>query len=206
MGIVCAAHEGSDKAARGHLKCDADRMPYEMLNNQNAPFTGSYKIDVFAPPEKVWDWLSRVEMWASWRQDVTSSYWVRGEGPNGTMKWRLRGVLGFTARVEAWRREREMRWEAVSYGTRVWHALRIDGDFRRTLVTLEVAGHGGLLRFYPTRALFTHHVNRSNEIWLGALKTKLEAGKNDSIMPPSSTRNPFEDNVSLPSEQSRHDR
>ena len=154
-----------------------------MSNNPNAEFTANYKVDIFAPPDKVWDWLSRVDMWATWRQDVTCAYWVNGEGRDGTLKWRLRKVHGFTARVAAWNHEREMRWEAVSYGTRVSHVLRIDGDIRRTFVTLDVTGHGGLLSFFLTRSLFKHHVNRSNEIWLGALKTKLEFGKHESDLP-----------------------
>lgn len=180
-------------------------MPYEMLNSSNALFEANYKIDIFAPPDKVWDWLSRVDLWTSWRQDVTSAYWVSGEGRDGTLKWRLRKVLGFTAKVAVWSREREMRWDAVSYRTRVSHVLRIDGDYRRTWVTLDATGYGGLLRFHLTRSLFIHHVNRSNEIWLGALKTKLEFGKDESTMPPG-TDNPYADNVKLRSDSSHIDR
>ncbi len=156
-----------------------------MLNTYRPAFKAEYNIKIFAPPELVWDWLSRVDLWTSWRQDVSCAYWVRGEGQNGTLKWRLRKFLGFTADVVVWRHEREMRWDAVSYGTRVSYALTIDGDLKGTQVRLEVTGQGGLLRNFATRALFAHQLNRSNEIWLGALKTKLEAGKDDSIYPPS---------------------
>jgi hypothetical protein len=96
-------------------------MPYEMLKNQNAPFTARYEIDIFAPSDKVWDWLSRVDLWSNWRQDVTSAYWIDGEGANGTMKWRLKKLLGFTAQIASWRNEREMSWDAVSWGTRLRH-------------------------------------------------------------------------------------
>lgn len=181
-------------------------MPYEMLNNSKAQFTANYKIDIFAPPDKVWDWLSRVDMWASWRQDVSSASWVSGEGRDGTLKWRIRRVLGFKATVAVWNREREMRWDAVSYGTTLSHALRIDGNYRRTLITLDIAGRGGLLRFFLTRSLFLHNVNRSNEIWLGALKTKLEFGKDEGTRLPRGIDNPFEDNVKLPSENNPVDR
>ncbi len=177
-----------------------------MLNNFQPTFSTEYQIEVFAPPNKVWDWLSRVDLWASWRHDVSSAYWVKGSGEKGRLKWRLRNLIGFTADVAIWKREREMRWEAVSYGTRVIHDIRLDGNHRGTNVRLSVTGKGGLLRFFATRSIFSHQLNRSNEIWLGALKTKLEAGKDDSTSPPPSFSNPFKNNVSLPSELGKFDR
>ena len=188
-----------------HLEFSVVRMPYEMQKYPKAPFTARYRLEIFAPTDKVWDWLSRVDMWTTWRQDVSCAYWVNGKGRNGTLKWRLRGMLGFTAKVAVWNHERDMRWDAVSYGTRVSHVMRVDGDYRRTKVTLDVTGHGGLLRFYPTRALFIHQVNRSNEIWLGALKTKLEFGKDDLRSSPRSN-SPFVTNGKLPSEITHFDR
>lgn len=171
-----------------------------MLNSFRPEFSVEYEIKIFAPPDKVWDWLSRVDLWTSWRQDVSCAYWVKGNGKNGTLKWRLRRMIGFTADVAAWERERKMRWEANSYGTRVIYDLKIDGNIRGTVVKLDVTGHGGLLRFFATRSIFSHQVNRSNEIWLGSLKTKLEAGKDDSTSPPPGFKNPFKNNVKLPSE------
>lgn len=177
-----------------------------MLQNYRPVLATQYEVNIFAPPGRVWDWLSRVELWTSWRQDVSCAYWINGEGQNGTLKWRLRRTLGFTANVAVWRREREMRWEAVSYGTRVIYQLRIDGNYRGTKVTMDVSGSGGLLKFFPTRSLFSHQLNRSNEIWLGSLKTKLEAGKDDSGFPPPDFKNPFENNVRLPSELGQFER
>lgn len=171
-----------------------------MLNSFRPEFSAEYQIKIFAPPDKVWEWLSRVDLWTSWRQDVSSAYWVKGEGQNGKFKWRLRNLIGFTADVAVWKRERQMRWEATSYKTRVIYDLNIDGNHRGSQVTMNVTGHGGLLKFFPTRAFFSSQLNRSNEIWLGALKTKLEAGKDDSTSPPPGFKSPFEDNVQLPSE------
>lgn len=188
--------------------CNTDQvfMTYQTLNNHDAAFNARYKIDVFAPPDLVWDWLTRVDLWANWRQDVTSSYWVSGKGERGTLKWRLSKLLGFTATVDVWREEQEMRWGAVCYRTHIEHVLRIDGDHKRTIIELEVIGDGGVLRLYPFSILFKRRVNRSNEIWLGALKTKLEAGKDESLSPPGRLKNPFENNVRLPSERDHLDR
>ena len=177
-----------------------------MRNNFQPDFSAQYEVKIFAPPDKVWEWLSRVDLWTSWRQDVSCAYWINGEGQNGILKWRLRRLIGFTANVAIWKREREMMWEAVSYGTRVNYDLRIDGDYRSTRVALDVSGKGGLLSLFAIRSLFSHQLNRSNEIWLGSLKTKLEAGKGDSSFPPPGFKNPFKDNVKLPSELEKFDR
>ena len=177
-------------------------MQESRLENPGNSFAAQYHIDIFAPPDRVWDWLSRVELWADWRQDVSNSFWLDDKGRDRMMKWRLRKLLGFTARVVKWRSEREMAWEAVSYGAHITHSVRIEGDFKRTSVDLEVAGHGGVLNMYLLRSAFRQQLNRSNEIWLGALKAKLEAGKDDGVAPPPANRdNPFINNVKLPSER-----
>ncbi len=177
-----------------------------MLNIDRPSFTASYDIEIFAPPDKVWDWLSRVDMWSSWRHDVSNAHWVADPGERGIFKWRLRKMIGFTAKVIEWRRERGIRWQATSYGANLLHDLKIDGDIRKTHVSLEISGSGGPLRFLLTRALFLRQLDRSNQVFLGALKTKLEAGKDDSTEPPPGFTNPFENNVQLPGELGPFDR
>jgi hypothetical protein len=54
--------------------------------------------------------------------------------------------------------------------------------------------------------VFTHYVNRSNEIWLGALKTKLEFGKEEALKSLWSLDSPFEGNVKLSHDNSQEDR
>jgi hypothetical protein len=62
---------------------------------------------------------------------------------------------------------------------------------------------GGLVRFPPARYVIREQLCRSMEIWFGALKTKLEAGKGDSMRPPRGVHDPFSNNVKLPSERDR---
>ena len=149
----------------------------------------------------MWDWISRVDLWASWRQDVSSADWVEGEGRNATFKWRLGKLTGFKARVELWQERREMGWRAAVYGGEMLQVVRMRGDFKRTIVTSDLSCAGGLTRLRPTRAYVRSKLNRTNEIWLGSLKTKLEAGKDDYTKPPPSLHNPFENNVRLPSQR-----
>ena len=170
-----------------------------MQIDQRAPVIAHHEIEIFAPPDKVWDWLSRVEMWASWRQDISSAEWIDGHGHNATFKWRIRKFMSFTAQVEVWDVHRELGWRATGYGGQMVQLLRMTGDFKRTFVTSDMSFAGGLSKLRPTRSFVRGQLNRTNEIWLGSLKTKLEAGKDDFLKPPPSTKNPFENNVKLPS-------
>lgn len=172
-----------------------------MMPEYDAPISERYEIDIFAPPEKVWEWLSRVELWTSWRQDVTSAKWEQGHGAGGTMKWRVRKLMAFTAYVEEWREARAIRLSSQALMTRVFQSVSIDGDIKRSTVTLEVTAQGGLTRFGLTKAILRSQLNRTSEILLGALKTKLEAGKDDTLKPPPNLDHPFANNVKLPSER-----
>ena len=174
-----------------------------MMTDYDAPISERYEIEIFAPPEKVWDWLSRVDLWKSWRQDVTYAAWESGYGAGGTLKWRVRKLMGFTAYVETWSESREMRLRSSALMTQVFHSMQISGDIKKTRVTVRVSASGGLTRFRPTKAMLRGQLNRTNEILLGALKTKLEAGKDDSMDPPPGLDDPFSNNVRLPSQ--RHD-
>ena len=171
------------------------------MPDRDAPISERYEIDIFAPPEKVWEWLSRVDLWHSWRQDVSSARWERGYGEGGTLKWRVRKLLGFTAQAERWRDSREIQLRSSALMTAIVHSMRIKGDIKGSNVTLEITASGGLAKFGPTRAILRSQLNRTCEILLGALKTKLEAGKDDSMSPPPDLKEPFANNVKLPSER-----
>jgi hypothetical protein len=174
-----------------------------MQIDTRAPVVARHQIEIFAPPDKVWDWLSRVEMWPSWRQDVSSAHWVNGGGANGIFKWRLRSLFGFTAQVQTWDAEREFSFRCSSYGSRLLQVIRVRGDLKNTSVTSDMSIAGGLVRFPPARYVIREQMCRSVEIWFGALKTKLEAGKGDSMRPPRGVHDPFSNNVKLPSERDR---
>jgi hypothetical protein len=148
-----------------------------MQVNQGAPVMVRHEIEIFAPPEKIWEWLSRVDLWEDWRQDVSGSYWLNGRGGTASFKWRLRKLFGITARVEAWDEEREFGWTGQFWISTLKQVMRIDGDFRRTRIVMESSVEGALVRPAPLRAMVRSQLNRTNEIYLGSLKTKLEAEK-----------------------------
>ena len=145
--------------------------------NRSAPLFVGREIDIFAPPEMVWDWLSRVELWPDWHPDISNSRWLDAPGINAAFKWRLRKVVSITARVETWDECREFGWTGNVWSSTLRQVFWIDGDFRRTRIAAEGSLEGPGCGFSPLRAVAGGQLARTNELWLGALKTRLESEK-----------------------------
>jgi hypothetical protein len=181
--------------------------------NEQAPIYVRREITVFAPPEKVWDWLSRVDLWQDWHPDIAASYWLdEDEGkrggyggygspgqhpaPGGRMarfRWR-QGPVRVTSLIEAWDVSREIGWVGHAYSAVVRHVFRMDGDFRRTHIVSEQSIEG------PPASLMKPLIRglavRTCETWLAVLKTRLESIHERNPARPRPPRPP-----SLPSSQ-----
>ncbi|GEM_PF-1215614 len=143
--------------------------------NHDAPVTVRRQIEVFSPPEMVWEWLSRVELWQEWHPEISGSRWLEGRGRNGLFKWRLRKVVGMTCRMESWQEMREVGFVANAWSSTVRQVFRMDGDFRRTRVTAEASVEGPGYGLGLLRSAVQSQLERTNELWLGALKTNIES-------------------------------
>jgi hypothetical protein len=164
--------------------------------NELAPIYIRREITVFSPPERVWDWLSRVDLWQDWHPEIAASYWLEeGEegGPRARFKWR-QGPVGVTSLIEAWDVHREIGWVGHAYSAVVRHVFRMEGDFRRTHIVSEQSIEGFPASFMGPviRGLAV----RTAETWLAALKTRLESLHERGPAKPRPPRPP-----SLPSTQ-----
>lgn len=166
----------------------ATTMRKPMDINENAPVVLHHEIEIFAPPEKVWDRLSRIELWDEWRHDVSGSQHVSGTGEGAVFRWRHRKLFRTTATVQSWKSMRELGWTAEPPGGTFRQVVRLSGDFRKTTVTATASMEGRIVGNPILRSLFENQINRTNEIWFGALKTRLEYGKGESPEPPPDER------------------
>ena len=145
--------------------------------NRRAPLVVRKEIEIFAPPEMIWEWLSRVDLWQDWHPEISSSRWLAGRGVHGTFKWRLRKVLGVTCQMESWNELSELGWVAQVWSSTLRQVFRISGDFRRTRIVAEASIEGPGYGFAPLRSAVQTQLERTSELWLAALKTKLESEK-----------------------------
>ncbi len=145
--------------------------------NLSAPLIVRGEIEIFAPPEMIWDWLSRVDLWKDWHPEITNSRWLARPGIDAQFKLRLRSVLGITARIESWDEQRELGFIGQTWSTTLRQVFRMNGDFRRTYILSEASVEGPAYGFAPLRAVIGGQLDRMNGLWLGALKTRLESDK-----------------------------
>ena len=142
-----------------------------MSINLQAPIVIRREIDIFAPPDLVWDWISRVDLWSDWHPEVSSSHWVGDPGPNGRFKWR-KSLLGVPSIVTRWREAREFAWSGTAWGITSHQVFLLDGDFKSTRIICEQSIEGfGARMLTPLARRFAE---RWSEMWLGALKTRIE--------------------------------
>ncbi|MBM3960222.1 MAG: hypothetical protein FJ314_10770 [SAR202 cluster bacterium] len=140
--------------------------------NQAAPVFVRREITVFAPPDKVWDWLSRVDLWGDWHPEIASAYWLKDDVAGRRFRWR-QGPVRITSTIEAWSEQREIGWTGRAYSAVVRHVFRLQGDFRQTHITSEQSIEG-----FPASVIgpiMRRLAERSSETWLAALKTRLES-------------------------------
>jgi hypothetical protein len=152
--------------------------------NERAPIYVRREITVFAPPEKVWDWLSRVDLWQDWHPEIAASYWLEdggyGEqsrrggqgGQHARFKWR-QGPVRVTSLIESWDVSKEIGWVGHAYSAIVRHVFRMDGDFRRTHIVSEQSIEGPPASLM--KPLMRGLAVRTSETWLAVLKTRLES-------------------------------
>jgi len=139
------------------------------------PLYLKHEVEIFAPPQIVWTWLSRIELWADWHPDISGTRWLEDRGANATFKWRIKKLLGLPARIDSWRERREIAFTAKAWLTTARHRFRIDGDFRRTRVVCEAFAEGGAASSLLLQPLLERQMDRVNQTWLGVLKARLEA-------------------------------
>ena len=53
-----------------------------------APVKGTAEIDIAAPPQAVWDVLTRFDNWPNWNPDVKSMAFEGPLAPGSTFRWR----------------------------------------------------------------------------------------------------------------------
>lgn len=129
-----------------------------------------------APPERVWRWLARADLWPSWFAGCTKL--SIDEGPlaltvGSRVTWRM---LGATIRVVVRRAEapRDLDWRGGARGVNAYHAWRLEPDGDGTRIVTEETERGPLpwlLRWYLRGA-----IHRAHDAWLDALARVAESG------------------------------
>ena len=143
-----------------------------MALNDHAPVVIRREIEIFAPPEVIWEWIRRVDLWSDWHPEISSSWYIDDEAIDARFKWRKK-LLGVRGRITSSRPGREWSWSGSYRMIGVSQAFYLDGNFRSTRVSTVTAFEGPSARLLAP--ILRWYGSRWCETWLGMLKTRLES-------------------------------
>ena len=116
-----------------------------MAAEKKAPVTGRAEIQIDAPPQVVWEVLTRLETWPSWNSDVK---WLRFDGPlaPGTeFRWKA-GPGTIVSKIDRVEQPRYISWHGRTLTIDAYHQWWLEPRDGGTFVRTEEPFYGALAR------------------------------------------------------------
>jgi uncharacterized protein YndB with AHSA1/START domain len=156
---------------------DAIRWPEEFLPARSAVWVRN-EIVIAAPPETVWAWLVRAELWPEWYSNSADIHFISHAGLDlrnrSRFRWKTFGVR-ITSKVLEFEPCTRLGWDAHGIGLDAYHAWVLtplaDGS---THVLTEETQHGWLARL--GNKLMPRRMSVRHQLWLEALSAKAQSG------------------------------
>jgi uncharacterized protein YndB with AHSA1/START domain len=136
------------------------------------------EIVIAAPPEVVWAWLLRAELWPEWYANSADIHFLSHAGPDprdrARFRWKTFGVR-ITSKVLEFEPCRRLAWDAHGIGVDAYHAWLLtpltEGN---THVVTEESQNGWLARL--GKLLMPNRMSTQHQVWLEGLAAKAESG------------------------------
>jgi uncharacterized protein YndB with AHSA1/START domain len=112
-----------------------------------APVRSRRQIEIAAPPEVVWDVLTRFEQWPQWNPQVKSISFDGPVGPGSGFRWRA-GPGTIVSTLEQVEPPRYVRWRGRTMSIRAIHEWRLELRNGGTAVETEETYSGLLARLF----------------------------------------------------------
>lgn len=130
-----------------------------------------------SPPETVWAWLIRAQVWPSWYPNSANIQFLSGHPPDlalGTkFRWKTFGVTIESTVLEFVPYER-LAWDAHGRGLDAYHAWLIQKTGEGCNVVTEEIQQGWVARF--GKVLRPNRMEQMHQVWLEKLRDKASSG------------------------------
>jgi hypothetical protein len=137
----------------------------------DAPVSSTRSINISAPPEVVWEVLTRFADWPQWNPDVKSMSFEGPVAPGSTFRWKA-GPGTIVSTLEEVDPPRSVRWRGKTLSIKAMHVWRLEPREGGTHVETEETFSGLLARLM--RASLQKTLDRSLEQGLEHLKREAE--------------------------------
>jgi len=134
------------------------------------------ELEMPVPPERVWAWLVRADIWPTWFQKVQNVA-VRGGGrelqQGSVFSWRTSGV-SLESKVEEFVPCERLSWSARGMGIDAFHVWLIEKTPTGCHVVTDENQKGWLARLSSVTR--PNNMSRFHQAWLQGLLEKAKAG------------------------------
>jgi|HubBroStandDraft_4_1064222.scaffolds.fasta_scaffold252588_1 uncharacterized protein YndB with AHSA1/START domain len=152
------------------------RWPEQYAPANTAVFV-SNQLEMNAPPEAVWEWLLRADLWPQWYPNSKNlTYLEPSEGPlqlGSTFRWTTFGTT-IVSRVEEFVPSERIAWNAKATGVDAYHAWLIERTEKGCRVLTEETQNGWLARLGSL--LMPARMGKYHQIWLERLAQQAAKG------------------------------
>ena len=138
---------------------------------ETAPVRSGGEIEIAAPPQVVWEVLTRFENWPNWNPDVKSMSFPGPLAPGSEFRWKAGPgtIVSTLERVEA---PRHISWRGRTLTIDAYHEWWLEPSDGATHVRTEESFSGLLARLL--RGTLQKTLDKSFEDGLGRLKHEAE--------------------------------
>jgi uncharacterized protein YndB with AHSA1/START domain len=117
------------------------------VGTSEAPVRSSQEIEIAAPPEIVWDVLTRFENWPQWNPDVKSMSFDATLAPGSEFRWKA-GPGRIVSTLEQVEPPRHVSWRGRTMSIKALHEWHLEPRDGGTLVKTEESFSGLLARLF----------------------------------------------------------
>jgi len=149
----------------------------EQFHPTRAAIYVSNQLSMSAPPERIWAWLVRAELWPSWYPNSRNVRIEQGPRPDLALGTRFRWwTFGVTIEsvVEEFIPHERIAWSARGLGVRAYHGWLIEKTQSGCHVVTEETQNGILARLGAL--LMPNRMHHYHQIWLEQLNAKAAEG------------------------------
>ena len=144
---------------------------------RNSPVHVRNELDVAAPQDRVWAWLTRPGLWPDWYVNSANVAFLEGPWPDlkeGTrFRWKTFGVT-ITSTVLEYVPNERIAWDAHTFGVDAYHAWILQPSTKGCHVLTEESQHGWLA--WLANRLMPNRMYKFHQLWLEGLERKGREG------------------------------
>lgn len=144
---------------------------FQLGADRNAPVHCLLSVTIAAPPERVWNVLTRIDAWPQWFGAISDVQCNGAVQPGTAFKWKVSGAA-ISSVFHTVKQHERLGWQGKSMGATAIHNWKIEPLGKDSVVYMEESMDGFLVKLL--RKMMNRNVKTGGENWLQALKAECE--------------------------------